>query len=70
MLLDLSYVDDMTLLRCIWFRCDFMLELLSCMTILVVICRRDAYFLCVYLIYMIYCLIKNKALQLAHTFIV
>jgi len=29
MLLDLSYVEDMTfMLRCIWFRCDFMLEII------------------------------------------
>jgi len=47
MLLDLSYVDDMPLLRCIRFRCDYMLELLSCMAILVIIRRRDDYFLCI-----------------------
>jgi len=29
MLLDLSYVEDMTfMLRCIWFRWDFMLEII------------------------------------------
>jgi len=29
MLLDLSYVEDMTfMLRCIWFRCGFMLEII------------------------------------------
>jgi len=63
MLLNLSYVDDMTLLSCIWFRCDFMLELLSCMTMFVIIRKSDDYFLCIYLNCMIYCLIRNKALQ-------
>ena len=68
MLSDLSYVEDMTfMLRCIRFGCDFMLEFYSCMTILVIVCRSDDYFLCIYLNCMIYCLIRNKALQSSST---
>jgi len=40
-----------------------MLEFYSCMTILVINCRSDNYFLCMYLNFMIYCLIRNRALQ-------
>jgi len=64
MLSDLSYVEDMTfMLRCICFCCDFMLEFYSCMTMLVIICRSDDYFWCIYLNCMIYCLIRNRALH-------
>jgi len=53
------------MLRCIWFRCDFMLEIIFMHTYdLVIICRSDDYFLCIYLTCMIYCLIRNRALQL------
>ena len=51
------------MLRCIWFHCNFMLEFYSCMTILVIICRSDDYFVWIYLNCMIYCLIRNRALQ-------
>jgi len=37
--------------------------LFSCMTMLAIICRRDDYFLCIYLNCMIYCLIRNRALH-------
>jgi len=40
-----------------------MLEFYSCLTILVIICRSDDYFVCIYLNCMIYCLIINRALQ-------
>jgi len=36
--LDLSYVEDMTfMLRCIWFRCGFMLEIIFMHDYLVII---------------------------------
>jgi len=38
-------------------------KLFSCMTILVIICRSDDYFLCIYSNCMIYRLIRNRALQ-------
>jgi len=38
-------------------------RLFSCMTMLVINCRSDDYFFCIYLNCMIYCLIRNRALH-------
>ena len=64
LLLDLSYVEDMTfMLRCIWFCCDFMSEIIFMHDLLLINCRSDNYFLLIYLNCMIYCLIRDRVLH-------
>jgi len=46
--------------------CDFYVETFM-LDYLVFNCRRDGYFLCIYLNCMIYCSIRNRALQQATT---